>query len=117
MLASIPSKIYLLLIAPVTYITYRIFTSLFKKQQVDESITHDDEETTDHDEESVLHVGLINEGATCYLNSFLQTLFHIPFFRKLVFKMKSSNKMTTALQRVFYDLQVCIYLMPLIIMS
>ena len=28
-------------------------------------------------------VGLKNQGATCYLNSWLQTLFHINFFRKV----------------------------------
>lgn len=28
-------------------------------------------------------VGLKNQGATCYMNSLLQTLYHIPFFRKV----------------------------------
>ncbi|KAF5744940.1 hypothetical protein HS088_TW07G00521 [Tripterygium wilfordii] len=28
------------------------------------------------------YVGLKNQGATCYMNSLLQTLFHIPYFRK-----------------------------------
>ena len=31
------------------------------------------------------YVGLKNQGATCYLNSWLQTLFHINFFRKVGF--------------------------------
>jgi ubiquitin C-terminal hydrolase len=30
------------------------------------------------------HVGLKNQGATCYMNSLLQTFFHIPYFRKAV---------------------------------
>ena len=29
------------------------------------------------------YVGLKNQGATCYMNSLLQTLFHIPYFRKV----------------------------------
>lgn len=29
------------------------------------------------------YVGLKNQGATCYMNSLLQTLYHIPHFRKV----------------------------------
>ena len=28
-------------------------------------------------------VGLKNQGATCYMNSLLETLYHIPYFRKV----------------------------------
>lgn len=28
-------------------------------------------------------VGLKNQGATCYMNSLLQTLYHLPYFRKV----------------------------------
>lgn len=31
------------------------------------------------------YVGLKNQGATCYMNSLLQTLYHIPYFRKVRF--------------------------------
>lgn len=30
------------------------------------------------------YVGLKNQGATCYMNSLLQTLYHIPYFRKVM---------------------------------
>lgn len=29
------------------------------------------------------YVGLKNQGATCYMNSLLQTLYHTPYFRKV----------------------------------
>jgi ubiquitin carboxyl-terminal hydrolase 7 len=84
-------------VVPITYVAYRIFTSFLPKKQQED---HEEEE-----EQYLLPVGLVNEGATCYLNSLLQTLFHIPFFRSVVYKMKPQNAMTVALQRVFYDLQ------------
>ncbi|KAI3951352.1 hypothetical protein MKW92_031050 [Papaver armeniacum] len=57
-------------------------------------------------------VGLTNQGATCYLNSLLQTLYHIPYFRKAVYNMPTTeNNLTSgssiplALQSLFYKLQ------------
>ncbi|KAL8483441.1 hypothetical protein ACS0TY_026223 [Phlomoides rotata] len=56
-------------------------------------------------------VGLKNQGATCYMNSLLQTLYHIPFFRKVVYHMPTnvndmpSANISLALQRLFYKLQ------------
>ncbi|CAG9094237.1 unnamed protein product [Plutella xylostella] len=56
------------------------------------------------------YVGLKNQGATCYMNSLLQTLFFTNILRKAVYKMPtvgddSSRSVAFALQRVFYDLQ------------
>jgi ubiquitin carboxyl-terminal hydrolase 7 len=52
-----------------------------------------------------------NQGATCYLNSLLQTLYHIAYFRRAVYKMPidpnetPSSSIPLALQRVFWRLQ------------
>lgn len=35
--------------------------------------------------------GLYNQGATCYMNSILQVLFHIPSFRRIVFSMPTTG--------------------------
>lgn len=56
------------------------------------------------------YVGLKNQGATCYMNSLLQTLFFTNQLRKAVYKMPteaddSSKSVALALQRVFNDLQ------------
>eukprot|EP01012_Entosiphon_sulcatum_P043360 TRINITY_DN5765_c0_g1_i1.p1 TRINITY_DN5765_c0_g1~~TRINITY_DN5765_c0_g1_i1.p1 ORF type:complete len:1217 (+),score=205.78 TRINITY_DN5765_c0_g1_i1:1973-5623(+) len=59
-------------------------------------------------------VGLENQGATCYLNSLLQVLFHIPYFRHAVYKIPTADESTQgkakksvplALQRLFCRMQ------------
>ena len=53
-------------------------------------------------------VGIKNQGATCYMNSLLQALFHLNYFRRAVYKMPTeANKLTIpgALQSFFYRLQ------------
>uniref|UniRef100_F1KSR2 Ubiquitin carboxyl-terminal hydrolase 7 n=1 Tax=Ascaris suum TaxID=6253 RepID=F1KSR2_ASCSU len=56
-------------------------------------------------------VGLKNQGATCYLNSILQTFFFTNMLRKAVYEMPTENDDTEtsvalAMQRVFYELQM-----------
>jgi ubiquitin carboxyl-terminal hydrolase 7 len=56
-------------------------------------------------------VGLKNQGATCYLNSLLQSLYFTDAFRKAVYQIpteKDAVKTNSAwtLQRLFYSLQV-----------
>jgi len=57
------------------------------------------------------YVGLKNQGATCYMNSLLQTLFHIPYFRKTVYLMPTTmedqphKSIPLALQSLFYKIQ------------
>ncbi|XP_049850722.1 uncharacterized protein LOC126323767 [Schistocerca gregaria] len=53
-------------------------------------------------------VGLRNQGATCYLNSFLQSLFHLPYFRSAVYAIPTDSTNPTipyALQLLFWDLE------------
>ncbi len=55
-------------------------------------------------------VGILNLGATCYLNALLQMLFHIDGFRRLVFAMPHQNEIygsstTLGIQEVFKNLQ------------
>jgi len=57
------------------------------------------------------YVGLKNQGATCYLNSLLQSLYFTNAFRKAVYQIptsddESSSNSAYALQRLFYQLQI-----------
>jgi ubiquitin carboxyl-terminal hydrolase 7 len=51
------------------------------------------------------------QGATCYLNSLLQTLFHIPLFRRAVYHMPTeegedpNSSLCVALKHLFFRLQ------------
>lgn len=54
--------------------------------------------------------GILNQGATCYMNSMLQALYLLPKFREVVYSIPSEiddkgAKIGFALQRVFYALQ------------
>ena len=60
------------------------------------------------------YVGLDNQGATCYMNSLLQSLFHLQELRRSVYRMPTQAvdndkpgepNVALALQRVFYNLQ------------
>ena len=52
--------------------------------------------------------GIKNEGATCYMNSMLQTLYSIYPFKKAVFQIPTdkddNSSIVLSLQRLFYDL-------------
>jgi len=50
------------------------------------------------------YTGLVNQGATCYLNSLLQSLYFTSAFRNAVYEIPDSNGVTGGLQRLFYKL-------------
>ena len=58
------------------------------------------------------YAGLENQGATCYMNVMLQSLFHIPAFRRLVYNMPTtgtedaSKSIPLNLQRLFCRMQL-----------
>eukprot|EP01012_Entosiphon_sulcatum_P035236 TRINITY_DN4474_c0_g1_i1.p1 TRINITY_DN4474_c0_g1~~TRINITY_DN4474_c0_g1_i1.p1 ORF type:complete len:1106 (+),score=261.32 TRINITY_DN4474_c0_g1_i1:871-4188(+) len=58
------------------------------------------------------YVGLVNQGATCYLNSLLQAMFHLSAFRTEVYRIPTeeesdapNKRIPLALQRLFYNLE------------
>lgn len=56
------------------------------------------------------YVGLKNQGATCYMNSLLQSLYCTRYFRRAVYQIPTEDEIPTesvalALQRAFYHLQ------------
>lgn len=60
------------------------------------------------------YVGFRNQGATCYLNSLLQSYFFTKYFRDLVYDIPTNDEtpndsVALALQRAFYQLQVSNY--------
>jgi len=76
-------------------------------------VSHDPYLSNPHNYNSKRETGFIgfkNQGATCYMNSLLQTLYHIAYFRKAVYQMpteeeKPASSIPLALQRVFHKLQ------------
>ncbi|EPY25815.1 cysteine peptidase, Clan CA, family C19 [Strigomonas culicis] len=51
-------------------------------------------------------VGIINQGCTCYLNTVIQALFHLPSFRKEIFNLEvdEKNPVALALKNIFAQL-------------
>jgi ubiquitin C-terminal hydrolase len=50
------------------------------------------------------YCGIRNLGATCYMNSILQALYHLPAFRKIIFQMPSLDS-TSPTESIVFNLQ------------
>lgn len=61
---------------------------------------------TAYEDRSPHGCGLSNQGATCYLNSLMQTLYMTPEFRRFVYRNGGAHPMTVELQRLFARLQI-----------
>ena len=52
------------------------------------------------------YLGLENQGATCYLNGLLQSLYHIGHLKEIIYSVSEDDpSVLTALQTVFFDLE------------
>ena len=73
----------------------------------------EENENNDNNQEKIKYIGLKNQGATCYLNSLIQTLFMTPEFRYEILKWnynpsingEAKDCIPLQLQKLFYHLQ------------
>lgn len=56
--------------------------------------------------ESSTDVGLKNQGSTCYLNSIIQILYHIPIFRRFIFSINSLDSKLSDDKNALLQLQL-----------
>jgi len=53
--------------------------------------------------EEVPYVGLSNQGATCYMNSLLQTLFMTPEFRRGIYEWQFAIHLIFIFLKLFFE--------------
>ncbi|OHT10172.1 hypothetical protein TRFO_20642 [Tritrichomonas foetus] len=89
-------------------INYKSFDNSFNTEK---NSTHKKVEDSSLYKVPTTYAGLVNQGATCYMNSMLQALFHLPAFRRVVYGMPTTGaedpekSIPLNLQRLFCELQ------------
>uniref|UniRef100_A0A251UED6 ubiquitinyl hydrolase 1 n=1 Tax=Helianthus annuus TaxID=4232 RepID=A0A251UED6_HELAN len=79
--------------------------------EVDVTVRRTSEFSSHNPKRKTGYVGLKNEGASCCMNSLIQSLYHLPYLRKAVYQIptaendRPSGSVPLALQSVFYKLQ------------
>lgn len=95
----------------IHYIYLAAIDNFDNNNKSDEEPFNDAEEQNNNSKMETGYVGLSNQGATCYLNSFMQTLFHLPAFRRLIYDMPTTGNedphtsIPLNIQRLFCQLQ------------
>ncbi|EPY24372.1 ubiquitin carboxyl-terminal hydrolase 7 [Angomonas deanei] len=51
-----------------------------------------------NEDDNSFYVGLLNQGATCYLNSLMQMLFHLSAFRSIIYQMPTKDEVESCKQ-------------------
>ena len=77
-------------------------------------VNRSNEQNINKNQNNIEYRGLKNLGATCYMNSILQVLFHLPLFRRYIFSIKVPHKdeehnIVLHLQRIFALMQLSKY--------
>lgn len=98
-------------IQPISYDATASFSPSYYGAQAYSSNNSFTYGSTDNSKELTGYVGLKNQGATCYMNAFLQSLFHLPAFRRLVYNIHTTGNedpdksIPLNLQRLFCKMQ------------
>ena len=69
------------------------------------------EDSKDIDIDGLKCVGIKNQGATCYMNSFLQVMFNLPLLRKIIYQINTWNE--DERKSIVFNLQILFGLMQL----
>ena len=92
--------------------TIEVKTTKQYEQALVPALTYNATKCEDNSKKDTGYVGLKNQGATCYMNSMLQSLFHTPAFRTLVYEMPTTGSedvktsIPLCLQRLFCRMQM-----------
>ena len=82
------------------------------ESQLNTSAIQEEQTSDDSDAEKIVYSGLVNQGCTCYMNSMLQALYHLPIFRQYIYQMDTTSDKADCdniplnFQRLFATMQI-----------